>query len=155
MERFTRNIYGTPAENLRLLKWQETLHVTGSDKRKKEEKRTRKEGMGMEPAPLGEDCEGTKVPHILGSPHTSGEISLHGASAPEPGRRAQQLVYGRQNTGWPAQKPGTAALSSRLGHLSTDTGGGWELKLGLQRSNPGRGRTRFGCLETGLRERLD
>ena len=56
------------AEDLRLLKWQENLHVTGWEKRRKESKK----GIGMGPATLGGSYERGKVPATWEAPSPAG-----------------------------------------------------------------------------------
>ena len=97
------------------------------------EKKKREKGVGTRPVPQGGGCEGGKVP------------SLDRCKASEPQRRAQQPASGRRNREWPTL-PGRRCLCAGPGR-------GRVLKLGLQRSYPGRGvelATRRQPVEAGI-----
>ena len=73
MERFAQNIYRTLAEDLRLPKGQENLHVTRKDKRKrKKEKRKRKE-LGWDLHPREGAVKEVRFPYPGKSPHWRGD----------------------------------------------------------------------------------
>ena len=67
----------------------------------------------------------------------------------EPQRRAQQQGRRGQSREIPAQRIGADSTHQpeRLVCSPTGTGGGWELRLGLRRSDP-RERTGVGCVNT-------
>ena len=87
--------------------------------------------------------------HTLGSPFTDGDCGWQMGEASEPWTRVQQQGCGGQSREIPAQSTNTQQ-PERLVCSPAGTGGGWELRLGLQRSDP-RERTGVGCMNTAWR----
>ena len=76
--------------------------------------------------------------HTLGSPFTGGDCGWQTGEASEPRRRAQPQGCGGQSGETPARRLGAEQHSpAREACLLPRRGGrGWELRLGLQRSDP-------------------
>ena len=127
VERSSQNIYWMLAEDLRLLKGQEHLHITSYDKRKKKWERNQ-DGTC---AP-GRELWKRKGSCTLGSPLTSREIVWDRRRASEPQRRTQQPEWRENCTDGQCCH---AALPS-LRHSFTSMGGGWVMELKLWRSDP-------------------
>lgn len=141
MEWFSQNIYWNMAEELRLQKGQENLHVTT--------KKTRKEsGRGLHPRE--KELWRNKGSHTLTVPSQEGrETSRDRGWAVEPWRRVQlsslQKAEWRQPcTDWWCHFPHTPSLR----HMSNRVGRSCELMLKLQKSDLKRG------LEEAARNRL-
>lgn len=135
MKRFTQNIILNTGRRAQISKRARKLSCNRWKKRKREEKEGKKSGLDL--CPQEESCEGGKALH-LGSPLLDREISLERGSF---GALEESTAAGcgRQNGGWPAQMATTAAVCSPPWPSSTGVGGDWMLKLGLWRSDPGRG----------------
>ena len=74
------------------------------------------------------------------------DCGWHRGEASEPRRRVQPQGCGGQSGEIPAQRFG-ADQPERLVRSPAGAGGGWELRLGLQRSDPREG-TGVGCVNT-------
>ena len=76
--------------------------------------------------------------HTLGSPFAGGDCGWQTGEASEPRRRAQPQGCGGQSGETPARRLGAEQHSpAREACLLPRRGGrGWELRLGLQRSDP-------------------
>ena len=142
------NSYRTPTE-----RWQKTSDFPKGKKLptylgRAKEKRDKRTGMG--PAPLGRSCEGGKFSTCWEATSLV-EMGGGGGKALEPWRRAQNQGCRGQSGEIPTQRisatsthqPGSAGLVCS----SPGVGGGWELRLGLQRSDPGE-KTGVGCMNT-------
>ena len=89
-----------------------------------------------------------RFPHTR-SPFVGGDCGWQRGEASEPRRRAQQKGCGGQSREITAQRSGADqhSLAREACLLTQGAGGGWELRLGLRRSDP-RERTRVGCVNT-------
>ena len=115
------------AEDLRLPKRKETC--TYLERAKKNKNKNRDKRIGTGPAPVG-------------------GLVNEGGEASEPRRRAQQQECGGQSGEIPARRISAEQHSpAREACLLTHRGGGWELRLGLRRSDP-RERTGVGGVNT-------
>ena len=102
--------------------------------RAKEKRKNRDKRIGMGPAPRGGSCEGGSF-HTLGSPFTDGDRGWlqshrgeHSSGATE--GKAERFLHG-------GSLPTSTHQLERLVCLPAKTGGGWELRLWLRRSDPG------------------
>ena len=102
----------------------------------------------MGPAPVGGSREGGKV-STHQEPLRGRKLRVAEGGASEPRRRAQPQGCGGQSGEIPAQRIGAKQHSpAREACLLTRRGGrGWELRLGLRRSDP-RERTGVGDVKT-------
>ena len=114
--------------------------------KKKEKNRDKRIGMG--PVPLGGTCKGGKVSTHEEAPSLA-EAGGGRGEASEPRRRAQQQGCRGQSGEIPTQRCRPALISPRglAAHPLAGTGGGWELRLRLRRSDP-RERTGVGGVNT-------
>ena len=115
----------------------------GQRKKKKQRQKIR-----MGPAPVGGSREGGKV-STHQEPLRGRKLRVAEGGASEPRRRAQPQGCGGQSGEIPAQRIGAKQHSpAREACLLTRRGGrGWELRLGLRRSDP-RERTGVGDVKT-------
>ena len=89
--------------------------------------------------------------HTLEAPSRAETAGVRGGEASEPRRRAQPQGCGGQSGEIPAQRIGANQHSPAWeACLLTCRGGGWELRLGLRRSDP-RERTGVGGVSTAWR----
>ena len=142
--------YRTPTE-----RWQKTsdfpkgkklLTCTWVGQKKKGKTETKEKGRDLhqwEGAVKEERCPHTR------SPFAGGDCGWQRGEASEPRRRAQQQGCGGQSGEIPARRIGADQHSpAREACLLTHRGGrGWELRLGLRRSDP-RERTGVGGVST-------
>ena len=143
------NSYRTPTEL-----WQKTSDFPKGKKlptylgRAKEKRKNRDKRIGMGPAPLGGSCERGSF-HTLGSPFTGGDGGWAGGKVRS--HRRERSNRGAEGKAERFPHRGSVLTSThqpeRLVGSPARVGRGWELRLGLQRSDP-RERTGVGCVNT-------
>ena len=144
------NSYRTPTEC-----WQKTSDFPKGKKlpmyldRAKEKRKNRGKRIGTGPAPLGGSCEGGSF-HTLGSPFTGGDGGWLGGSFEA---TEESTATGVQRAKWRNTRtedwcqPALISPRGLSAHPPAGMGGGWERRLGLQRSDP-RERTGVGGVNT-------
>ena len=149
VEQLLQNTYWTLAEDLRLPERQETPHVLG---RAKEKRKNRDKRIGTGRAPLGRSCEGGKVPHTRKCLHRQrrgvagwGELRSHGGEHSNRGAEGKAERFPHRGL-----VPTSTHQLERLVCSPAGSGGGWELRLRLRRSDP-RERIGVGCVNTAWR----
>ena len=145
VEQFPQNTYWTLAEDLRLPKRQETPHVPGWGKRKKKKQKKNRDGTSTS----GRELWRRKSFHTLGGPFTGGDRGwAEKGKASEPRRSMQQQGCREQSREIPVQRimPTSTHQPERLVCSTAGAGWGWELRLGLWRSDP-REKTGVGCMD--------
>ena len=143
------NSYRTPTEH-----WQKISHFRKGKKlpiyvgRAKEKTKNRDKRIGMGPAPVGESCEGGKVSTHWEAPSL---VEMGGGGGGSLGATEESAATGVQKAKQRDSCRGSVLTSThqpeRLVCSPAGAGGGWELRLGLQRSDP-RERTGVGCVNT-------
>ena len=132
------------AEDLRLSKRQETLHIPcwAKEIRKNVDKR-----IGMGPLPLGGSCEGGSF-HTLGNPCTGRDSGWVGGGKPL-SYRGECRNRGAEGKAERFLHKGSVLTSThqpdRIFCSPAGAGRGWELRLQLWRSDP-RENTEVGCM---------
>ena len=145
------NSYRTPTEC-----WQKTSDFPKGKKiptylcRAKEKRKNRVKRIGMGPAPQGGSCEGGKFPNTRKSLHwwregvgrEGGKLRSHGGERSNRGADGKVERFLHRGS-----VPTSTHQPEKLVCSPARMGGGWELRLGLWRSDP-RERTGVGCENT-------
>ena len=148
------NSYGTPTE-----RWQKTSDLPKGKKlpkylgRAKEKRKNRDKRIGMGPAPLGGSCEGGKISTHQEAPSLAemggwggrGSFGAMEESTATGGKKGKEERFPHRGL-----VPTSTHQPEKLVCSPTGTGGGWELRFGLQRSDP-RERTGVCCVNTARR----
>ena len=147
VKQLLHNTYRMLAEDLRLPKRWETPKYLG---RGKEKRKNRHKRIGTGPAPPGGSCERGKVsPHeeapSLVETGAGGKLHSHGWQQSNRGTEGKAERFPHRGS-----VPTSTHQPERLVCSPTRVAGGWELRLGLQRSDP-REKTRVGCVDTAWR----
>ena len=144
------NSYRTSTEH-----WQKTSDLPKGKKlptylaRAKEKRKNRDKRIGTGLAPVGGSCEGGKVSTHWEAPSWTetaggrgGKLPSHGGERGDRGEEGKAERFPQRSV-----VPSSTHQPERLVCSPAGTGGGWELRLGLQRSDP-REKTGVGCLNT-------
>ena len=144
------NSYRTTTE-----RWQKTSDLPKGKKiptylgRAKEKRKNRDKRVGTGPAPVGGSCEGGKVSTQEEAPSRAetagdggGKLWSHGAERSNRGAEGKAERFPHRGS-----VPTRTHQPDRLVCSPAGAGGGWELRLGLQRSDP-RERTGVDCENT-------
>ena len=143
------NSYRTPTEH-----WQKTSDFPKGNKlptylgRAKEKRKNRDKRIGTGPAPLGGSCEGGKVsthsedPSLAETGGGGGKLRSHGGESSNRGAKGKAERFLHRGS-----VPSSTHQPERLVCSPAGMGGGWDLRLGLRRSDR-RERTGVGGVNT-------